>query len=142
LVKRFATLNLPSALVLLATFTAIVAIVAGWYAFSRSGPIGVVAVASAAVTCGVASIASLILSASWRNTPQAVTGVLGAVLVRMTLPLGVAVLSQVVGGPIAQAGLFGWIVCFFLTTLVVETLLVVRLLNSPRTATARASKGS
>ena len=130
--KRFASLSLPAAIGILSTAAFFAAFAAGWFEYTRGGAVGSAAVAAAALTCWVASVASLVLSTLWRQTPQAVTGILAGVLVRMTLPLGLAVLAQMTGGPLARAGLFGWIVCFFLFTLVVETLLLVWLLNSPR----------
>ncbi|HVC98070.1 MAG TPA: hypothetical protein VND64_30650 [Pirellulales bacterium] len=141
--KRFANLSLPGAVGVLSAVAFTSASAAACVEYVRGGAVSSAAVAAAAVTCWVASVSSLVLSSSWRHTPQAITGILAGVLVRMTLPLGVAVLSQVVSGPLAKAGLFGWIVCFFLITLVVETLLLVRLLNSPRPLpSASVSKAS
>lgn len=142
--KRFANLSLPVAIGVLSAVAFAAASAGACVEYIRGGAVSSAAVAAAAVTCWVASVSSLVLSSSWRHTPQAITGILAGVLVRMTLPMGVAVLSQVVSGPLAKAGLFGWIVCFFLITLVVETLLLVRLLrcSERQPAAPTWSKGS
>ncbi|HUY37152.1 MAG TPA: hypothetical protein VMV69_30855 [Pirellulales bacterium] len=142
--KRFASLSLSAAIGVLSAVAFAAASAAACVEYARAGAMSAAAVGAAAVTCWVASVLSLVLSSSWRRTPQAITGILAGVLVRMTLPMGVAVLSQAVSGPLAKAGLFGWIVCFFLLTLVVETLLLVRLLRSSagQPAASTWSKGS
>jgi hypothetical protein len=139
---RFSALSLPAAVALLSAFTLLFALAAGGFEYLRGGVVSVAAVAAAGFTCWVASVSSLVLSGAWRHSSKAITGILAGVMVRMSLPLGVALLAQMTAGPLARAGLFGWIVCFFLVTLLVETSLLVWLLNSPRPAVSPVNKGS
>jgi hypothetical protein len=104
------------------------AAIAAWFEFARNGTIGLKAVLVAAFTCWTASVLSLVLSGAWRHSSQAVVGILAAVLVRMSIPFGTIVLAG--DGPLVQARLVGWILTFFLFTLVVETSLLVWLLRS------------
>lgn len=80
------------------------------------------AVLVAFAICTVAANAALILSLSLK-APGGL-GVLGGSLVGMALPLAAGMIFQQRGGELAQAGVFGWIVVFYLAALVVKTLLV------------------
>ena len=53
---------------------------------------------------------------------------------RMGLPMGVGLLLNYGGGPLASAGVFGWIVVFYLLTLAVETLLSLHLAKGRQAA--------
>lgn len=131
-VGKIAAPSLALACLLLAVVVALAAAGAGYWAFARRGSLGATAVGVAAVTCWLAATAALLLTGSLRNTPHAVSGILGGTLVRMLLPLAVAVGCQVSAPAITQAGLFGYLLLFFLLTLVVETLLLVWLLRLGR----------
>ena len=56
----------------------------------------------------------------------------------MGLPMGVGLALTRTGGPLAEAGLFGMILVFYLVGLVVETILSVRILGSSQ-GVAKAS---
>jgi len=54
---------------------------------------------------------------------------LAAMLIRMGLPLGVGLALHRQGGPLADAGVFGLVVIFYLVMLVTEAYLSVRLVK-------------
>lgn len=126
---RFKPLSLPVAcFVLFAIVLAAWAIV-GVMAFRRQGAIGLQATAIAAFTCWFSATVALVLAGILRDTPHAVSGILGGTLIRLMLPLAVAAGCQASNSVFAKAGLFGYLVLFFLLTLTVETLLLVWLLQ-------------
>jgi hypothetical protein len=102
----------------------------GSIAHGRQGMMGSAAVAVAALTCGLSGVTALALAGILSGTRWGVHGILAAGLVRFLLPLLVVTASSAVQGPLSRAGLFGYMVIFFLIALVVETLLLVSLLRS------------
>lgn len=68
----------------------------------------------------------------FREPLQVMNGVGLAMLVRMAIPMVVGIVLTKRGGPLAEAGVFGMIVGFYLVGLLVETLLTVRLVNGIR----------
>jgi hypothetical protein len=106
--------------------------VAGGVAWSRSGEMGLAAAIVAAGVCWVGAALSFVLVEWFRRSGNPVAGVLGGMLIRLGLPLAVGVALSEAGGPLADAGVFGLIVVFYLVALVVETLLLVRALQQPR----------
>lgn len=68
----------------------------------------------------------------FREPLQVMNGVGLAMLVRMAIPMVVGIVLTKRGGPLAEAGVFGMIVGFYLVGLLVETLLTVRLVNGFR----------
>lgn len=125
--------------ILLSTVVGVFA-VATPVAYGRHGTLGLQAVAIAAVVCGVCSLAALVLATLWHGTPNGVAGALGGSLVGMFPPLAVGLALQHNNMPVAAAGAFGWIVVFYLTTLVVKTLLVAPAMSkSPRGVAASAA---
>lgn len=101
----------------------------GSVARERQGDLGLEAAFLAALTCWLSAMAALLLAGRLRNTAHAVSGILGGTLMRTMIPLGVATAFQASGNALAQAGLFGYLVVFFLLTLTIETLLLVWLLR-------------
>jgi hypothetical protein len=97
----------------------------GWFAFASAGANGLAAASVAAGACWIGSLAALAVSSLFRAPTQAVSGVLAGTLVRTGIPLFVLVVMQAGGGPLVQAGVCGYIVIFFLFTLVVDTLLLL-----------------
>ena len=57
-------------------------------------------------------------------------GILLAMLVRMTIPLGIAILVVASQSTLANGGLVGQILIFYLLTLTVETVLSVSLVKA------------
>lgn len=110
----------------------------GVYEYAEHGLAGVEAAAIATVTCGLSSLAALIVAGKLRGTPYAVAGQLGGSLFRMLPPLVVVLQLQPRLPMVAAAGLFGCMVVTFLFALLVETVLLVRLVRSPSSAAGQA----
>ena len=127
---RRAGIRLPAACSVLALAIALAAALCGSIAHDRQGPVGWAAVVVAALTCGLSGVAALALAGILSGTRWGVHGILAAGFIRFFLPLLVVVASSAVQGPLSRAGLFGYMVIFFLIALVVETLLLVGVLRS------------
>jgi hypothetical protein len=104
-------------------------IVAGWIACSRHGIAGLEAVLVAAGTCWISSVAALYLTEKLRLAGHIIPGVFAGMLLRLALPLATGIFLSEWGGALADAGVFGFIVVFYLVTLAVETALSVRLIQ-------------
>lgn len=119
--------SVTACLVCLALVLILAALPALWLAGVQHGAAGWQAVVVAAAVCGLAGSLALATAAIFRR-PAVVMYALGlGMLFRIGLPLGVGTALDATGGPLAQAGVFGWIVVFFLLTLAVETLLSLSL---------------
>ena len=105
-----------------------------YYGHSSHGEAGVWAAAVAAVVCLGAGLVALTFLSLFREPRQAFNGVGLAMLFRMAIPMATGVVLTKLGGPLAEAGVFGMIVGFYLVGLLVETLLAVRLVNGFREA--------
>jgi hypothetical protein len=116
-------------------------VVLGAYQYAEHGIAGIEAAAIAVVTCGLSSLSALILAGRLRGTPYAVAGQLGGSLLRMLPPLVVVLLLQPRWPLVAAAGLFSCTVACFLFTLLVETVLLVRLVRSPLGTRGRVGPG-
>lgn len=124
--------SLMLACLLLAVAAAVAVAAVGFVAYQQQGLTGLQAAVVAGVVCWLSATAALLLAGSLRNTPHAVSGILGGTLLRLLPPLAAAGLCSVAAPAISQAGLFGYMVLFFLVMLVVETLLLVWLLGFGR----------
>lgn len=103
------------------------------YGYSVHGASGVVAAGLAGAICWAGALIALALVGLFRNSPgQRVNATLLGMLFRMGLPMGMGLVITRAGGPLAEAGLFGMILVFYLVGLVVETILSVRILGSPQ----------
>jgi hypothetical protein len=98
-----------------------------WYGYDASQWIGVAAAGVAAATCWCGALVALVLGWVFGQGDNAVGGILAGMAFRIGLPLIVGVALDRRGGPLAEAGVFGMILCYYLVTLSVETLLAVRL---------------
>jgi hypothetical protein len=107
---------------------------------SRHGAMGVVAVLTAALVCGVCANVALLLATRWHGTPNGVVGSLAGSLVGMLPPLFVGFTLNQQQGDLARAGVFGWIVAFYLTALMVKTLLVAPVSTGGGAATHKTSE--
>jgi hypothetical protein len=103
---------------------------AGYFASARHGVSGLTALGVAAGVCWVAATAALLVTV-WLRA-HVVSGMLLAMPLRMGLPLLVGVALDSRGGPLADAGVFGWIVVFYLVVLAVETPLAVACASTTR----------
>ena len=127
---RQSGLRVPAACSVLVLAIALAGALGGSIAHERQGVMGSAAVAVAALTCGLSGVAALALAGAFSGTRWGVHGILAAGFVRFFLPLVVVTASTAVQGPLSRAGLFGYMVIFFLIALVVETLLLVGVLRS------------
>jgi hypothetical protein len=104
-------------------------LVVSLFAFYGNGWAGVVAAAVAAWVCWFAAALALAIVMLLRGPQHGVAGVLGSMLIRMALPLAVGVFLSRQGGSLAEAGVFGMIVTFYLFTLAIETWLSVSFIS-------------
>ncbi|MEX0819658.1 MAG: hypothetical protein WD070_08685 [Pirellulaceae bacterium] len=111
-----------------------------YFGHQSHGQVGVTAAAVAAIVCLGAGLVALTFLALFREPQQVVSGVGLAMLFRMAIPMLIGVVLTSLGGPLAEAGVFGMIVGFYLVGLLVETLLAVRLVNGFREA--QVAKGA
>lgn len=89
------------------------------------------AAAIAGAICWAGALSALLLIGLFRASQnQMVSATLLGMLFRMGLPLVTGLVLTRNGGPLADAGLFGMILVFYLVGLVVETILSVRILGS------------
>lgn len=109
------------------------------FAYFRHGPMGLVAAAVAGTVCWAGALGALVLVGLVRNGPQAIHATLLGMFFRMGGPLIIGLLLNQAGGPLAEAGVFGMIVGYYLVGLVVETLLSVRLIGTSTRGVARAA---
>lgn len=107
---------------------------------ARYGATGVAAVLTAAVVCGLCANVALLLAIRWHGTPNGVAGSLAGSLVGMLPPLFVGFTLHQQQGDLARAGVFGWILAFYLTALVAKTLLVAPVSAARGTVTHKTSE--
>jgi hypothetical protein len=84
----------------------------------------------AAAVCWLGATVSLVIAFRARRRGAVITGLLVSMLVRMAIPLGIATLSVFSRSALAEGGLLGQLLIFYLLTLTVETLLSVSLVKS------------
>ena len=131
--------SLPHACALLAAaLLAVLPLVAGVGLF-RSGLIGILAAAAACGVCLLTGFLALGITAISQRLHQGVQGILGAMLVRMGVPLAILLLLPEVGGPLVNAGFSGMLMGFYLFTLAVETWLSLRFVSAGKSTAAKAA---
>ena len=107
-------------------------------AFWLHGLTGIAAAAVAAGVCGAAGLTSLAIVVVTRSTPQKVAGLFASMLIRTGVPLAFGIAISRSGGVLAEAGVFGMIVCFYLLMLFIETWLSVSLVDRGPSGESRA----
>jgi hypothetical protein len=107
----------------------------GWYASAAHGSMGWISAASAGALCWAAGLAALAIVARTRG-PNAVSGLLLAMMVRLGGPLVVGIVIDSRGGALAEAGFFQLVVWMYLATLAVETWLMVRMVPATGSGSA------
>lgn len=122
-------LRLSYAAFLLVVVFAIAFPVFAYFGHQAHGQAGVLAALVAAVVCLGAGLVAITFLAIFREPQVAFNGVGLAMLFRMAIPMATGVVLTKLGGPLAEAGVFGMIVGFYLVGLLVETLLAVRLVS-------------
>ncbi len=124
--------------ILTATVWAVWSGLAAWqYASGRPGSGTVVASFIAAVLCWASASAALLITAATSAGANGLTGLMLAIFCRTGLPLIAAVALHVSVEALAAAGLFGYVLLFYLIALAVETALSVWLIHG--SAAGRAS---
>ncbi|MHB1033687.1 MAG: hypothetical protein ACYC35_01355 [Pirellulales bacterium] len=101
-------------------------------AYASHGQAGLAAAAVAAGLVWAGALPALALAAKWQGSARAVAGVLLGTLFRMGVPLVGGIVLQARSAVLAQAGVFGWIVAYYLVVLAVETLLSLSLVHADR----------
>ena len=101
----------------------------GSMAHSQSGWAGVMAVGIAATVCCLAAIIALFLTERTRGSLNAVSGLLGSILLRTMVPLAIGFAISRINRELFEAGVFGWFVVYYLGCLATETLVVTRVLG-------------
>ncbi|PQO42933.1 hypothetical protein C5Y93_24735 [Blastopirellula marina] len=109
-----------------------------WYAHTQHGAIGIQAVLFAAMICWGSSLGALTLIVTYRRSPYAMHAAMAGIGLRTGIPLAIGAFLKQAEGPLAEAGVFGMIMAYYLLTLLVETVLAARLLQSA----ANVSKAS
>ena len=99
------------------------------YFLSSTHSLGWQAALVAALVCWFGSTAALVLTAISRGPQGALISLLVGMLFRMGLPLLAGIWLTRSSPALAEAGVFGAILVFYLVTLVVETLLVLPLVQ-------------
>ena len=87
--------------------------------------------AVAAVVCWFSATLSLVLSHVMRRAGNAVAGVLLGMAVRLGIPLLTGLVATSQGGALAEGGLLGLILAFYLITLTAETGFALALAKAP-----------
>ncbi len=103
-----------------------VAVFANW----RGGQDEVLAAGLAAGVCLLAGYGALVIASLFTRPDVAVLGVLGGMMFRMAIPLGVCFALIQKGSWLVERGLPGYMVVFYLVGLLVETVMVVPALNA------------
>jgi len=99
----------------------------------------VIAAVIAAVACLLASASALVVTFILRGPATGVSGVLLGMMFQSGLPMASGVLLTSLGGPVADAGVFGMIVGYFLVTLATNTVLLVLLVGPGASASKAGS---
>ena len=97
-----------------------------WWANDFAGSAGMLASGIAAGLSWLASVVALVVRTRFPKPQDVVAGTLGAMLVRMVMILGVAMLVAGMSPELVKAAFWGQVVIYFLLTLMVETILAVR----------------
>lgn len=101
-------------------------LVVGGVSFALRGPMGLAAAAAAAGICWSGATAALVLTALLGRSNRAMYGHLLGMFFRLGVPLVAGLILQRQAGALADAGVFGLIVIFYLVALTAETLLSLK----------------
>lgn len=108
------------------------------YGYSTSGIVGVSAAAVAFGICLACGVLALFVTAIAQKLNQGVQGVLGAMLVRMGVPLIALFVLPKIGGPLVAAGVTGMVMAYYLITLAAETWLSLRFVPATKVSGAKS----
>ena len=110
---------------------------AGPFAYASHGIVGIQATMIAAGVCWLGAFGGLLIVAAFLKQPS--SGMLFAMAPRTGIPFVVGLVLDRIGGPLANAGVFGWMVVFFLFALIVQTLLSLAMTRTRGQVETRAS---
>lgn len=110
----------------------------GLYASGAHGTAGWQAAAWAGALCWGAGLSALAIMARSRG-PNAVSGMLLAMLVRLGVPMAVCIAVDSLGGSLKDAGFFQLVVWTYLATLAVETWLMARMIPASQSGAPKAT---
>jgi hypothetical protein len=110
-------------------------LVVGGVVGATRGLDGILAAAVAAGLCWIGSTAALLIAVYYSRSNRAVQGHLLGMFLRLGIPLVAGIILQEQAGWLAQAGVFGQIVVFYLIALVAETLLSLPFVSHPKRIT-------
>jgi drug/metabolite transporter (DMT)-like permease len=116
-----------------------VAAAMGWYGHWRFQQMGILAAVVAALVCWGASAAALVATYLGQQLQAPVQGILIGMFFRMGVPLVAGLVLHEQGGPLAQAGVFAMIVGLYFCSLIVETLLSLRLVPQSNVQLGKAA---
>lgn len=102
---------------------------------ANHGNMGIAAAGIAAGVCWLSGGLALAVLMWWKRRNLPIQGALSAIGVRTFIPLGTGVILSSRGGELAEAGVFGLIVVFYLVTLVVDTLISIKVVGTPHNVT-------
>ncbi len=114
--------------------------VVGTIAGGRHGSVGWMAAAVAAATCWFAATLTLFASSLHRGPLRGFYALLYGALFGFSIPFAVALVSSRNSPRLAEAGIFGLMVVFYLFTLAVGTLLAVRRMAAAAGSDSRKSR--
>lgn len=100
--------------------------IAGPVAYFGWGWSGLGAGAAAALCCCIGAMVGLGMAWCFRGPGHLLAQVLVGMFGRMGVALASALIVQLVGGPLAEAGFVYYVLMFYLVTLAAETVAVVR----------------
>lgn len=124
--------------VLLLSLVALSLPLAGSLAHARSGWTGVLAVIVAAAVCCLSAIMALVLTERFRGTQNAVPALMGSMLIRTMVPLGIGFAISRTHRELFEVGIFGWVLVYYLGCLPLETVVAVRVLGQRQDVEAGA----
>jgi hypothetical protein len=116
-------LGIAARLGLLAATVAVLLLAVGGAAWAFQGPTGAIAATFAAAVCLAGAGLALGASRLLAHPSQAVANVLAGMMLRMGMPLGIALAVHLHGGPLARGGLLYYLLVFYPVTLGIETAL-------------------
>lgn len=113
---------------LLVSFAALLVLaVHGTWAVWTYGPPGLLAASVAAAICWGPAVAALTLVGAMRYSPHQLAALLASIGLRTGVPVGLGLGLIVSGHPLLETGLVPCLIASYLSTLAVETVLVVRM---------------
>ena len=117
---------------LLTVVTALVFPVFAGIGHWRAGLGGVAAAGVAAGVCWAGGFLALIAAGLFRSSGNAVNGILMGMACRTGIPLVAGAMLHSRGGALADAGVFGMILGYYLVTLAAETWLAIRVMGASK----------